>query len=75
MATEVGCVQGEVELFEKGTRKVSYADQLVHATSFWGGQRRGNCLQLTLLRGDFVQLTKNQVENLRDLLNGFLENA
>ena len=42
-------------------------------TSFYGGDYRGRCIQLTLHPKDYTQLTKLQVLQLIDVFNRWLD--
>jgi len=47
------------------------SSNFIELTSFWGGQDRGKCLQLTS-KNDHVQLTKQQVKGLMKSCLDFL---
>jgi len=47
-------------------------DREIHFTAFFGGIKRGKCLQITI-RNEYVSLTKDQVEKLIKVLNKFLQ--
>lgn len=56
------------------------AEQALHVTQFWGGVRHGKCVQLHTSATEscgpgFVQLDKDKVEELRDLLTTWLVNV
>ena len=50
------------------------ASTQIALTSFYGGEARGRCLQITLSRSDvaFIPLTEEDATALRDALNRFL---
>ena len=77
MSTTFKEINGKVEchtLHQKGQfPKVEYQDVTLSLTSFWGGTERGRSLQLTISNGNYIQLTKGAVEELRDSILDWLE--
>ena len=50
----------------------SEGNEEVQMNSFWGGNSRGACVQMTQSTG-YVQMTKEQARQVRDRLNDWLE--
>jgi hypothetical protein len=79
MSTTFKEINGKVEapiyqVVPKGQfPKVEYQDVTLSLTSFWGGAERGRSLQLTISNGNYIQLTKEAVQELRDSILDWLE--
>lgn len=72
MSHDIGGIAGCKEaIASTEKREVSYKDNNLKLTSFWGGTQRGKCLQLSL-NEDYIQLTKSEVVHLRALLNKWI---
>jgi len=65
MSQELNSIKGKIEFIKKfDTKEVGYKDELLHITSFYGGDERGRCLQLSIGESH-IQITK---ENARKLI-------
>lgn len=46
-----------------------YEDKNYLLTRYWGGDEKGVCLQITLAEGEFIQLTKDDLDEFIKHLN------
>jgi len=74
MSTEMGKIKGLVEDMRPGVGASTHISTELYMISFFGGVKRGTCLQLTPTN-DHIQLTRDHVEELRDILNTWLTNT
>ena len=69
MSTHIGTVTGRKE--EGGNKNAftpNYSDIELFITRFWGGTKRGRCIQLTI-EDSYIQLTEEQVKELTTILS------
>jgi len=74
MSTEMGKIKGLVEDIQNNGDPRTFLSTELYMISFFGGVKRGTCLQLTPTN-DHIQLTRDHVEELRDILNTWLTNT
>ena len=74
MSTDLTPISGKQEsVVSVVHKKVEHRDSQLHLTVFWGGSKRGACVQLGLSGGDHIQLDKVGAEKLIDELDKFLD--
>ena len=69
MINQIGSVTGLVEYPETVEMKSTYWDAEIFATTFYSGNKRGKCVQITIMPDRFIQLTMNQLDEFIELLN------
>lgn len=71
MSTELKTIKGvkECEIRTKGL--MNYVEQEMNVTSYYGGQKNGAMIQITI-GGSYVGLTKKQVKSLIKTLTEWL---
>jgi hypothetical protein len=74
MSTQLASIKGKSEIVTSvANKEVTHEESLLFVTSFYGGEKRGSCIQLSL--GDsfeHIQLEGDAVKELVDVLRNWL---
>ncbi len=62
MSTELKTIKGLTE-FVEGPNEAGYKENKIYLTRFYGGTKRGTCVQLTIDEAH-IQLTKSEIGKL-----------
>ena len=69
MSTDLKTITGRIERPINNMFEVDYKPCELHINSFWGGEKKGLMIQLTLSETEpYIQLDKSQVDELIDVL-------
>ena len=72
MSVHLKSIKGEIEdVINSTPDEPKYIDITLSLNSFWGGTRKGTCIQLTL-ETEYIKLTKDEIILLRDELNKWI---
>jgi hypothetical protein len=80
MSNSLGSIKGRKESIDITLRESTYSLSEMHITSFYGGEKRGRCLQFTIPadREDgfaHIQLTSDGVNLLQKILKDWIGNS
>jgi hypothetical protein len=75
MSTEIAEIKGRFEQWDKDNSDLEYVECSIHINRFFGG-KKGRMIQLTIFNNTdgYIQLTKDQVTELKKVLENCFNN-